>query len=131
MTSTEPAPNVYPVLRYADPAAAIRFLIEAFGFREHAVHTDPSGLVAHAELSFGGSMVMLGPSAGAESVIDTGRQSVYVAVDDVDSLHDRAVDAGAEIVFPLTDQDYGSRDFSATDPAGHVWSFGTYRPNPT
>jgi uncharacterized glyoxalase superfamily protein PhnB len=52
---------------------------------------------------------------------------VYVAVDEVDSLHDRAKSAGAEIVMAPQDQDYGSRDFAARDPEGNIWSFGTYR----
>ena len=129
MTTEPRAPSIYPVLRYADPAAAIRFLVDAFGFTEHEVHKGPDGEIAHAQLSFDNGMVMLGPSGGAGAVFDTGPQSVYVVAEDVDALHDRAVAAGAEIVYPLTDQDYGSRDFSAKDPSGHVWSFGTYRPS--
>jgi uncharacterized glyoxalase superfamily protein PhnB len=128
MKTQQRAPSIYPVVRYADPATAIRFLVDAFGFTEHEVHKGPDGDIAHAELSFGDGMVMLGPSAGPEAVFDTGAQSIYVVADDVDALHDRAIAAGAEIVYPLTDQDYGSRDFSAKDPAGNVWSFGTYRP---
>jgi uncharacterized glyoxalase superfamily protein PhnB len=54
--------------------------------------------------------------------------SVYVVVEDADAHHARAVAAGAEIVLPLRDQDYGSRDYSARDPEGNIWSFGTYRP---
>jgi len=53
---------------------------------------------------------------------------LYVTVDDPDGLHTRAVDAGAEIVVGLTDQDYGSREFAARDPHGNIWCFGTYRP---
>ena len=49
-------------------------------------------------------------------------------VEDPDSHHARAVAAGAEITRELTDQDYGSREYAAKDPAGNVWSFGTYRP---
>jgi uncharacterized glyoxalase superfamily protein PhnB len=128
MTTEQLAPSIYPVLRYADPATAIRFLVDAFGFSEHAVHKGPDGEIAHAELRFGNGMVMLGPSGGGEAVLDTGAQSIYLVATDVDTLHDRAVAAGAEIIFPLTDLDYGSRDFSAKDPAGNVWSFGTYRP---
>ncbi len=51
---------------------------------------------------------------------------VYVVTADVDALHDRAVAAGAEIVVALHDTDYGSRDFTARDPEGARWSFGTY-----
>jgi uncharacterized glyoxalase superfamily protein PhnB len=131
MTTEQLAPSIYPVLRYADPAAAIQFLVDALGFSEYEVHKGPDGEIAHAELSFGNGMVMLGPSGGGEAVLDTGAQSIYVVAADVDALHDRAVAAGAEIVYPLTDQDYGSRDFSAKDPAGNVWSFGTYRPTLT
>ncbi len=118
------------MVRYADPAKGMQFLIDAFGFSEHEIHKGPSGEIAHAELTFGNGMVMLGPSGGSEAVFDTGAQAIYVVVaDDIDALHDRAVAAGAEIVYPLTDQDYGSRDFAAKDPGGHVWSFGTYRPS--
>lgn len=53
---------------------------------------------------------------------------IYVVVDDADSHHERARDAGAEIVQPLADEDYGSRGYAARDPEGHVWNFGTYRP---
>jgi uncharacterized glyoxalase superfamily protein PhnB len=52
----------------------------------------------------------------------------YIAIDDPDALFDRATGAGAQVVMPLTDTDYGSRDFSVRDPEGHLWSFGTYRP---
>jgi uncharacterized glyoxalase superfamily protein PhnB len=131
MTAEQLAPSIYPVLRYADPATAIQFLVDAIGFSEHAVHKGPDGEIAHAELSFGNRMVMLGPRGGGEAVFDAGAQSIYVVAADVDAIHDRAVADGAKIVYPLTDQDYGSRDFSAKDPAGIVWSFGTYRPTLT
>jgi hypothetical protein len=58
---------------------------------------------------------------------DLGPSSTYVVCEDPDALHDRALAAGAEIIRALTDQDYGSREFSARDPEGNVWSFGTYR----
>jgi uncharacterized glyoxalase superfamily protein PhnB len=119
------------VLRYAEPASAIQFLVDAFGFAGLEVHRGPDGEIAHAELSFDNGMVMLSRSGGSEAVFDAGAQSIYVVADDVDALRARAVAAGAEIVYPLTDQDYGSRDFSAKDPGGDVWSFGTYRPTLT
>jgi uncharacterized glyoxalase superfamily protein PhnB len=52
-----------------------------------------------------------------------------VVVDDADAHYARAVAAGAEITSELAEQDYGSRDYAAKDPAGNVWSFGTYRPS--
>jgi uncharacterized glyoxalase superfamily protein PhnB len=58
-------------------------------------------------------------------------QSVYIALDDVDAHHDRAVAAGAEITHALADKPYGGRGYSALDLEGHHWSFGGYRPDLT
>ena len=49
-------------------------------------------------------------------------------VPDADAQYGRAVDAGARIVRELEDMPYGSRDFSARDLDGNLWSFGTYDP---
>lgn len=68
--------------------------------------------------------------AGGASIFDTGPCTIYVVVDDPDAHHARAVAAGAEVVFPLTDQDYGSRDYAVRDPEGFIWSFGTYALGP-
>jgi uncharacterized glyoxalase superfamily protein PhnB len=57
-----------------------------------------------------------------------GHYSLYLAVDHPDAHHDRARQAGAEIVLGLKDEDYGSRGYTARDPEGNLWSFGTYRP---
>jgi uncharacterized glyoxalase superfamily protein PhnB len=51
-----------------------------------------------------------------------------VIVEDPDAHHARAVAAGAEVVMPLEDKDYGGRGYSCRDPEGHVWSFGDYDP---
>jgi uncharacterized glyoxalase superfamily protein PhnB len=53
---------------------------------------------------------------------------MYVVVEDIDAHHDRAAAAGAEVVRALQDTDYGSREYSARDLEGNVWSFGTYQP---
>jgi uncharacterized glyoxalase superfamily protein PhnB len=121
----------YPVLRYEDARAAIDFLERAFGFEEHAVHDGEHGGVAHGELRLGDQFVMVGSTSEGEERFNqgAGRQSLYVVVDDPDALHDRAKEAGATIERELTDQDYGSREFTARDPEGNLWSFGTYRPS--
>ena len=59
---------------------------------------------------------------------DEVQQGVYVQVEDVDAHYARARAAGAEIVRPLQDTDYGSREYSVRDLEGHLWSFGTYQP---
>lgn len=125
---------IVPCLHYADGRAAIDWLERAFGFERHAVHGNEDGTVAHAELKLGDGFVMLGSSPdsvfGWKSPREAGgnTQSIYIVVDDVDGHFARAREAGAEIVMELHDTDYGSRDYSARDPEGHLWHFGTYRP---
>ena len=103
------------------------------GEQRNAVDRD-GGAVAHAELTLGNAMIMLGSARSREEggyqayAPPPGSGALYVVVEDPDATHDRARAAGAEIVRPLEDTDYGSREFSARDPEGNVWSFGTYQP---
>jgi uncharacterized glyoxalase superfamily protein PhnB len=120
--------TVFPTLKYDDAHAAIEFLTTALGFERHAVYETDDGKVAHAELRHGDGMIMLGSRKTEGELYETGRAVTYVVVDDPDALHDRAKAAGAEILRGLSEQDYGSRDFTAADPEGNVWSFGTYNP---
>ena len=121
--------TIQPVLHYRDPVKALTFLTEAFGVEEKAVHRDPDGNVVYVEAALGDCWFGFGPTAEG-SAFDLGPTAVYVALDGVDAMHARAAAAGAEIVMPPTDQDYGSRDFIAGDADGNVWCFGTYRPGP-
>ena len=131
---TETAPSIVPCLSYRDAPAALAWLKEAFGFSENMVVLEPDGTIAHAQLRYGTGLVMLGSQRDGElamqSPYDLGgiTQSIYVVVEDADAHYARAVAAGAEILRELTDTPYGSRDYSARDPEGHVWNFGTYRP---
>lgn len=129
--------KIYPAIRYRDADRALKFLKDAFGAQEHAVHRGDDGSVAHAELLLGGGVMMFGqhseegwmgghrPDALASTV------SLYLAVPDPDAHHDRATKAGAHVVRPLEDMPYGSREYSVRDPEGNLWSFGTYDPNAT
>ena len=125
-------PSIYPSLLYADAKAAIRQLTEAFGFTELAVYEGEDGSVMHAELVQGNGAVMLGSKGRGgrfdEAMKSAGPTGVYIVVDDVDPHHRRAVEHGAEILMPPTDQEYGSRDYMARDAEGNIWSFGTYAP---
>lgn len=127
-------PNIFPALRYRDASAARDFLGRAFGFESEKVHRGEDGTIVHAELRLGAGLVMLGQHgddgwmAGVEPDARAGTISLYVVVEDPDAHHARAVAAGAEIVRPLVDQDYGSREYSARDLEGNLWSFGTYDP---
>lgn len=122
------APTLYPSLRYRDAPAAIDWLESAFGFRERVAYRNEDGSIAHAELSFGPSILMLGSAKDDQYGSRVGESWLYVAVDDADAHCERARAAGAEIVVELHDTDYGSRDYAARDPEGNLWNFGTYRP---
>jgi uncharacterized glyoxalase superfamily protein PhnB len=124
---------ISPALYYRDPRAAIDFLERAFGFRARLVVPDDSGGVAHAELTFRDSVIMVGsvrPDRAWRSPLDlTGvNQTLSVTVEDADAHHAHAVAAGAHILRALEDASYGSRGYEARDPEGHVWYFGTYVP---
>jgi uncharacterized glyoxalase superfamily protein PhnB len=120
--------NCIPALRYRDARAGLDFLQTAFGFEPKEVYED-DGSIVHAELVYRGGMVMLSAQRDDDPLGDrTGQGWTYVIVDDADAHHDRAKAARAEIVRELEDQDYGSRDYTARDPEGNLWSFGTYQP---
>ena len=120
--------TVFPALRYRDAKRAIDWLEEAFGFERKMVVDGDGDTIAHAELAFGDGVVMLGTEKDDEYGSHVGEGWIYVVVDDADTHYARAKAAGAEIVAELSDQDYGSRDYSARDFEGNLWSFGTYRP---
>jgi uncharacterized glyoxalase superfamily protein PhnB len=133
MRQAVPPPQVWPALRATDARELIRFLVDAFGFEETAVYGDGRH-VAHAQLTWPeGGGVMLG------SVRDEpddawpaapGTAACYVVTVDPAAVHTRAMAAGARISRELSTTDYGSREFSARDPEGNLWSFGTYRGEP-
>lgn len=124
----------FPVLRYRDANAAIDWLCQVLGAREHQVHRDDAGAVQHAELEIAGGLIMLGEARedgrmGGEGFSPlSSPSSIYAVVDDPDALYERAKSGGATIVRELTDEPYGSREFSIRDLEGNLWSFGTYDP---
>ena len=120
--------TVYPTLRYRDPEAAIYWLERALGFILETDHRDEDDEIVHAQMSFRGNRIMLGP-LGPENGPTSGPVWTYLVADDVDGLHGQAVEHGAEVVIPLQHMDYGSREFTIRDSDGHLWSIGTYQPD--
>jgi len=129
--------TIMPALRYKDAPAAIDWLCQVLGFEKKAVYPGPNGTVGHAELTLGGGMIMLGSqkddaygrgfkSPGEVGGVET--RSAYVVVADADAVYARAQAAGATIVRPIENMEYGSREFTVKDPEGHSWSVGTYDP---
>jgi uncharacterized glyoxalase superfamily protein PhnB len=117
-------PTVFPALTYDDAQGAVDFLQAAFGAEEHALYRTDDGRIAHAELRFGNGIVMFGPTPDDGAV----RGAVYITVAEPDALCKQARSAGAEITREPHDTEYGSREFSAKDPEGNAWHFGTYQP---
>ena len=122
------APTLYPSMRFRDAPAAIDFLERAFGFAARVVHPNEDGTIAHAELTYGPSILMLGSDRDDVYGRRAGQGWIYVAVEDPDAHCEQARAAGAEVITEPHDTDYGSRDYAARDPEGNVWNFGTYRP---
>lgn len=125
------SPAFYPNLLYADAEAAMDWLERTLGFERREVHLDDDGHVVHAEVALESTVLMLSTAGvGREPFrsLPAGGSLVYGAVDDVDSLYERASAAGADIAMELSETDYGSRDFTVRDPEGTLWAFGTYRP---
>ncbi|WP_104524172.1 VOC family protein [Blastococcus atacamensis] len=130
---TTPPPSVSPAFRATDAPALIRFLIDAFGFEETAVYGE-GDRVDHAQLDWpeGGGVMLASLKEDPDDAWPAvpGTAACYVVTADPQAVHDRAVAAGAEIVRELAGTDDGSREFSARDVEGNVWSFGTYPGEP-
>ncbi|MBV8158194.1 MAG: VOC family protein [Dyella sp.] len=115
---------------YRDPMAALDWLERAFGFRRTMVIADKDGNLAHSEMRFGDSYLMVGSewadyTASPASIGGKNTQSVHVHMaDGLDAHCERARAAGARIVREPEDQFYGDRVYAACDLEGHVWSFG-------
>jgi uncharacterized glyoxalase superfamily protein PhnB len=131
--------TVIPCLRYRDAPAAIEWLCTTFGFIQQAVYPNPDGTIAHAQLTFGNGMIMIGSAVDKPSewgklikqpdeIGGAETQSSYLVVADADVLYAQAKAAGAEIVIAIKDEDYGGRGFTCRDLEGHIWNFGTYDP---
>src|SRR6516164_2176262 len=105
-THTSPS-TIMPAMRYRNAPAAIEWLCQVFGFERHAVYTNPDGTIAHAELTNGSGMIMLGSGKddeygrGFKTPAELGNietRSSYIVVPDADAVYVRAQAAGGKIV---------------------------------
>ena len=127
---------IIPTVRYRDAPAAIEWLCKAFGFERHRIVPGENGTIAHAQLTFGNGMIILGTLGSGEfdqltkapSLVGGTTQSPYIVVADIDGHYERVKAAGAKIAIEIKDEDYGGHDYSCTDPEGHLWNFGSYDP---
>ena len=109
----------------SDASDMIDWLVDAFGSTKNFVVPGSDGEIAHAELGWRSGVINVVSYRDGEDTLTTvpGKAGIYLVVDDPDAHHTRAQAAGATIIRPLTDHDYGSRGYSARDPEGNAWSF--------
>jgi PhnB protein len=120
--------RVTPRLVVSDGHGAIEFYARAFGAEEVGERfTDPDGRVIHAVVKIGDSMVMITEDMADGPVAAPGRVGGLVTTvmalywEDVDAAWQRALAAGAEVLFDLDNQFYGERGGRLRDPFGQQW----------
>lgn len=120
--------TVTPVLTVAGAASAIDFYAYVFGAEEGTRIYGEDGLsVVHSELKIGNSILIVcdeSPALGipAPTTLGASPVTVHLYFDDVDTVWERAIEAGATVVVPLADVYWGERFGKIVDPYGHVWS---------
>jgi PhnB protein len=124
--------SVTPYLIIEGAGEAIEFYKKAFGAKELFRFPTPDGKVGHAEMKIGDSPIMLAdayPAMGYNSPKSLGGSpvSLMVYVEDVDTVFNQAVAAGATLKEAVTDNFYGDRSGSLIDPFGHVWHVATHK----
>jgi PhnB protein len=132
--ATSPIPKgfhtITPSLTCRGAAKAIDFYKKAFGAQELMRMPSPDGKVSHAEIKIGDSVVFISDEfpgmTAAPSPTATPSYSLIVYVDDVDSVFNRVVSAGAKVDMPMQDMFWGDRYGKVTDPFGHQWGLAMH-----
>ena len=134
MSNVKPIPDsssvLMPMLVCRDVSAEIDFCNTTFGAVDLGSRPGPDGTVVHALLTIGGAMIMIEaewPTLASRAPQPDGSSPVviYVYVEDVDKVIERAVAAGAQVLLPVKDQFWGDRTGRVLDPSGHVWTIST------
>ncbi|HKQ25789.1 MAG TPA: VOC family protein [Burkholderiales bacterium] len=113
-------------------AQAILFYKKAFGAKEIMRTPGPDGKLGHAEISIGGSRIMLSDEYELIAFLCSKARGgttvhIHLYVKDGDAMAARAIAAGAKINRPIKDQFYGDRTGSIEDPFGHMWHVATHK----
>jgi PhnB protein len=134
MTNVKPIPDdssvLIPMLVCHDVSAEIDFCKTTFGALEVGRRPGLDGNVAHALLKISGEMIIIEaewPTLASRAPQPDGSSPVviFVYVEDVDKVVERAVAAGAKILLPVKNQFWGDRTGRIIDPSGHVWTIAT------
>src|SRR6266850_4136282 len=124
--------TVTPQLTLDNAGPAIDWYKKALGAEEVSRAVGPDGKIMHAELRIGDSRIMLNdPMMGGKGPKALGGSpaSLWVYVEDCDALFNRAVSAGGKVTpqGAMTDQFWGDRSGTFTDPHGYTWSIATHK----
>jgi uncharacterized glyoxalase superfamily protein PhnB len=126
--------TVTPQLALDNAAQAIEWYKKALGAEEGARATGPDGKVMHSELRIGDSRIMVNDVMGGgkgPKALGGSPASLWIYVDDCDTLFNRAVAAGAQVaggpMGNLTDQFWGDRSGTVIDPEGYRWTIATHK----
>lgn len=125
--------RVTPALIVNGGAKALEFYAQVFGATERMRFPGPNGTVAHAEVEIGDSVLIveeaspyMGTKAPPSDGLDGTPTFLYIYVEDVDAVIERAVQHGATLKRPAQDQFYGERDGFIVDPFGHGWTIASH-----
>ena len=127
---------VSAMLTVSDIPAAVNFYQKALGFSKRGIMNGPDGKAIHAELTLRGTTLMLGPEAvamGKRTAKSVGASpaGLYLYVENVDKVVDKATKLGATSQGPVMDMFWGDRCGTIVDPDGYIWMIGTHRAEPT
>lgn len=115
--------TLVPYLTFRSPQS-VTFLVDGLGFEVTARQDGEDGAILHAEFERGDAQLM----GGSGDLGAGGSPGLYLVVDDVDAVYERALAAGGQAVHPPHDTEWGSRRARLTDPDGVEWSLGSYQP---
>jgi PhnB protein len=129
MSPTNAKPQGYhsitPSLTCKNAADAIDYYTKVFGAKELFRMAAPGGKIGHAELTIGDSRIFVNDEFGP-SASGTPGMSLFLYVDDVDSVFNKAVSTGSQVLMPLDNQFWGDRFGRVSDPFGHHWGLATH-----
>jgi PhnB protein len=123
----KPIPDGYrtitPYTTVSDVPKQLEFIQQVFNGRVTEATPDANGVIRHAEVEIGDSKLMVGQ---ARAEWPPRPATLYVYVENVDEIYQRALDAGATTIMPPANQFYGDRHGGVTDPQGNQWWIATH-----
>ena len=115
--------TVTPYLHPLRAAPFIEFLKRGLGAEEVARYASPDGVIHHAQIRIGDSVLEMGEAHGPYQPMPS---MFYLYVSDADAMYARALSAGATSVYAPADQPYGDRMGAVKDTFGNQWCFATH-----